>query len=309
MSRNSPFKYSLRLTTLGRISVILVSLLGTAAVILFSNLKDIYFWDVKNILPIVVPVIVVLFLKNHIQVAFIFLLFSQFISLFDLQLYTSALTIATLIYLLVTVLNIVLAVSIFLSLIRSDENMRTNIKLLSLGIFALNFAFLVISMISGFSSNKDTTHMLYLIPSFISTINWFVLSYDSKHSEAKTLNPFALILIVALCIILSIGLPSILNKIDLDIDLASKTKTCDNCDGKGELPSYLACLTCNGGGQVINDCTNCGGDGIDIDEPCYSCSGSGDISSVCEKCEGEGKIYDPFPCYRCDGSGIIPKYK
>ena len=82
------------------------------------------------------------------------------------------------------------------------------------------------------------------------------------------------------------------------------TKTCDYCDGDGELKcsvcdgtGTLECDHCNGSGEV--SCRECEGDGRvigdDGEENCEYCDGTGE--EACDVCDGEGEV----SCNNCDG--------
>jgi len=79
-------------------------------------------------------------------------------------------------------------------------------------------------------------------------------------------------------------------------------KTCDSCDGEGELDceycdrGEITCETCDGTGEVT--CPECDGDGREMGdgewEDCEACEGTG--NDKCPDCGGEGYL----SCDNCD---------
>jgi hypothetical protein len=94
-------------------------------------------------------------------------------------------------------------------------------------------------------------------------------------------------------------------------------KTCESCDGEGELDCELCdrgeieCDECDGNGEV--SCPECGGDGRQMGdgewEDCEECDGTGNIS--CPDCGGDGAgLCDScnngkIECWDCSGDGDV----
>jgi hypothetical protein len=94
-------------------------------------------------------------------------------------------------------------------------------------------------------------------------------------------------------------------------------KTCESCDGEGELDCELCdrgeieCDECDGNGEV--SCPECGGDGRQMGdgewEDCEECDGTGNIS--CPDCGGDGAgLCDScnngkIECWDCSGNGDV----
>ena len=84
--------------------------------------------------------------------------------------------------------------------------------------------------------------------------------------------------------------------------LCACTLTCSRCDGEGMItcPKCVdgwkkVCYKCNAG-EMRSECTNCGGDGIELN------------FELCETCEYKGYFINPFTwerfeCAVCDGKG------
>jgi hypothetical protein len=94
-------------------------------------------------------------------------------------------------------------------------------------------------------------------------------------------------------------------------------KTCDSCDGEGELDceycdrGEITCETCDGTGEVT--CEECDGDGREMGdgewEDCEACEGSG--NGKCPDCGGEGYLScdncdnGKNECWECNGNGDV----
>ena len=77
----------------------------------------------------------------------------------------------------------------------------------------------------------------------------------------------------------------------------SKSRKCDNCNGKGQINFAESCNVCNGTPGACKEKEDCTGD-------CHECEGSGEtlgdgIESKCPECNGSGK------CVHCRGQGQI----
>jgi len=94
-------------------------------------------------------------------------------------------------------------------------------------------------------------------------------------------------------------------------------KTCDSCDGEGELDcefcdrGEITCETCDGTAEVT--CEECDGDGREMGdgewEDCEACDGTG--NGKCEECDGDGYLncdncHDgKNECWECNGNGDV----
>jgi hypothetical protein len=94
-------------------------------------------------------------------------------------------------------------------------------------------------------------------------------------------------------------------------------KTCDSCDGEGELDcefcdsGEIQCETCDGSGEVT--CEECDGDGREMGdgewEDCEACDGTG--NAKCPDCDGDGYLNcdncnnGKNECWDCGGHGDV----
>ena len=106
----------------------------------------------------------------------------------------------------------------------------------------------------------------------------------------------------------------------------SKSRKCDNCNGKGQINFAESCNICNGKPGACKekedckgDCHQCAGDGETLGDgiksKCPECSGSGNCVHCrgqghlwgrdCKFCDGNGKCHAANNCY---GSGYLLKY-
>lgn len=304
MKRN----FDLYLPVPTRIGVVFSSLIGLLTSFLYAQMTDTYIFTAGNILFFIIPILVVVFLGNHVGFAIIFSAFgTAFNILITIFSYPTAF-VSTALTLFIALLSLVLYAMVFLALFKKTSTVR--IKLFAVAIFFIKLGMIFISIISLLKSDisSPVTMYVYLFSQIFPLATSCMLVADIQQRPATRINFFLVLLVIILCVGTVIGLPRLLNRIDLDLDFSSKTKVCDSCGGDGELVSYLVCSNCGGNGEETRYCVDCNGEGVYRLEPCYSCSGSGKITVTCEHCNGTGQIYDPFPCHRCDGSGTVPKY-
>lgn len=78
-------------------------------------------------------------------------------------------------------------------------------------------------------------------------------------------------------------------------------KQCTICGGdgsRGSGSSIVGCDACDKTGALVETCPNCGGDGVSRREDCRRCDGRG--SHTCDRCDGSG---DVDACETCEGRG------